>query len=199
MNIMLLFSGLVLANKEPNKVALESITGVNVVEQYKIIPKEIVQQAVAKKATTSCRKKATPTKKKTTKKKVVKKKTTKKKAKKKVVKKKKTVKKTYVSYNKSEIQSYVYNLMLQKGWSESEWYALNQIVIHESSWNPYSVNKKSGACGLFQAYKCSKMKSYGSDYKTNYKVQANWGLDYIKARYGSPTSAWAFWQKHHWY
>lgn len=193
MNLLLLG---VMVQYKIDKTQLEAITKQNVVEQYKIIPKEVIElkkaqnkqkQVVAKKKTT---------KKKVTKKKVVKKakKTTKKKT-----TKKKVVKKTYVSYNRSEIQNYVYNLMLQKGWSSNEWYALDQIVRHESSWNPNAVNKKSGACGLFQAYKCSKMASYGKDYRTNYKVQANWGLDYIKARYGSPSKAWSFWQSHHWY
>jgi len=185
--LMIILSGVILVNNhDMDKTQLEAITGTKVVKQG-IVP------VVAKKENSKAKTTKKATKKKTvkkTKKKVVKKKTTKKKV------YRQTTKKTY---NRNEIQNYVYNLMLQKGWSESEWYALNQIVIHESSWNPYSVNKKSGACGLFQAYKCSKMKSYGSDYKTNYKVQANWGLDYIKARYGSPSNAWVFWQKHHWY
>ena len=34
------------------------------------------------------------------------------------------------------------------------------------------------------------MASAGSDYQTNYKTQINWGLSYIKARYGNPQNAW---------
>lgn len=191
--LLIILSGVLLVSNEPNKAQFEAITGTKVVKQG-IVP------VVAKKENSKAKTTKKAKKKKTTKNT---KRNTKRNTKKKVVKKK-TTKKTYrqttkKTYNRNEIQNYVYNLMLQKGWNESEWYALNQIVIHESSWNPYSVNKKSGACGLFQAYKCSKMKNYGSDYKTNYKVQANWGLDYIKARYGSPSQAWSFWQKHHWF
>ena len=200
-----MLSGVMLVNSQDmGKERFEEITGTKVAEQYKIIPKEIGQQVVAKKATTSCRKKATPTKKKTTKKKVVKKTSQKKKkvkSAKKKVSKKKAIKKTKYNYryNVGEIQSYAHNLVRQYDWSEEDYQALVLLVNRESSWNPYSVNKKSKACGLFQAYPCSKMAKYGKDYRTNYKVQMKFGFEYIKARYGNPQSAWAFWQKNHWY
>ena len=128
------------------------------------------------------------------------KKVVKKKNKKKVVKKKATKKAKYnYRYNAGEIQSYAHSLVLSNGWTEADYQALVLLVNRESSWNPYAINKKSGACGLFQAYPCSKMAKYGKDYRTNYKVQVAWGMDYIKNRYGSPSSAWAFWQSHHWY
>lgn len=200
MNIMLLFSGLVLANKEPSKVALENITGVNVVEQYKVIPSEIVQQDVAKKATTSCRKKATPTKKKTTKKKVVKKKTTKKKAKKKVVKKaKKKSVRMNVKYNKNDVYNYAYSLVKSYGWSDYDWECLVKLWNRESGWNSNAVNRRSGACGIPQSLPCSKMAVEGTDYRTNYRTQIRWGIKYIANRYGSPSAAWGHSQKHHWY
>ena len=138
-------------------------------------------------------------------KKVVKKTSQKKKkvksVKKKVVKKK--AKKVYYgksyTYNKGEIQSYIHQKIYEYGWTENDYYAIVQIVNRESSFNPYSVNKKSKACGLFQAYPCSKMAKYGKDYRTNYKVQVKFGFEYIKARYQTPTKAWVFWQKNHWY
>jgi hypothetical protein len=43
------------------------------------------------------------------------------------------------------------------------------------------------------------MASAGSDWATNYKTQIKWGLKYIKNRYGSPSKAWAHFQKKHWY
>lgn len=129
------------------------------------------------------------------------KKVVKKKAKKKVVKKK--AKKVYYgksyTYNKGEMQQYAHNLVYQYGWGEDDYYAIVMIVNHESSWRPNAVNKKSGSCGLFQAYPCSKMAKYGKDYRTNYKTQMKFGFEYIKARYGNPQSAWAFWQKNHWF
>ena len=195
--LMIMLSGVMLVNSQDmNKERFEVITGTHVAVQGTV-------PVVAKKVTTSV-KKATPTKKKTTKKKVVKKTSQKKKkvksAKKKVVKKKATKKTKYnYRYNVGEIQSYAHQLVLSYGWSEQDYQALVLLVNRESSWNPYSVNKKSKACGLFQAYPCSKMAKYGKDYRTNYKVQVVWGMDYIKNRYGNPSNAWSFWQSHHWY
>ena len=121
-------------------------------------------------------------------------------AKKKVVKKKVIKKAKYnYRYNVGEIQHYIHQKIYEYGWTENDYYSIVQIVNRESSFNPYSVNKKSGSCGLFQANPCSKMAKYGKDYRTNYKVQVAWGMDYIKNRYGTPQKAWSFWQSHHWY
>ena len=119
--------------------------------------------------------------------------------------KKKTSKKKYVKvpkrirYSIGEMQQYAHNMIFEYGWTEDDYQALVLIVYKESSWRPEAVNKKSKSCGLFQAYPCSKMEKYGKDYRTNYKTQMKFGFEYIKARYGNPQSAWAFWQKHHWY
>lgn len=115
---------------------------------------------------------------------------------------KKTTKKTTVqkvNVSENEITRYLYQEVLNKGWSSEDYNAVVNIIIRESSFNVNSVNSKTGACGLFQAYPCNKMKSYGSDYRTNYKVQIAWGLDYIKNRYKTPVKAWEFWQQHKWY
>lgn len=191
--LMIMLSGVMLVNSQDmSKERFEVITGTQVVVQGKI-------PVVAKKVTTSV-KKATPTKKKTTKKKVVKKKVTKKKAKKKVVKKKALKKTKYnYRYNVGEIQSYAHQLVLSHGWTEADYQALVLLWHRESGWNPYSVNKKSGACGIPQSLPCSKMAKYGKDYRTNYKVQVKWGLDYIKARYGVPLKAWQHSQRRGWY
>lgn len=207
--LMIMLSGVMLVNNQDmGKEKFENITHTKVVEQYKIIPSEIVQQAVAKKATTSA-KKSTPTKKKTTKKKATKKKvvkkttkkTTKTKAVKKKTTKKKTTKKVYMNArgSRAEIQSYAYSLVKSYGWSDYDWECLVKLWNRESSWNPNAVNKKSGACGVPQSLPCSKMKSEGADYRTNYKTQIRWGLKYIKGRYGSPSGAWQHSQRTGWY
>ena len=117
-----------------------------------------------------------------------------------MVKKKATKKTKYnYRYNVGEIQHYIRQKIYEYGWTENDYYAIVQIVNRESSFNPYAVNKKSKACGLFQAYPCSKMVIFGNDYRTNYKVQVAWGFYYIKDRYGTPSQAWSFWQSHHWY
>lgn len=77
------------------------------------------------------------------------------------------------------------------------WGALEELIMHESGWNPYSVNSSSGACGIGQALPCSKMDCE----KWDYECQINWVADYIENRYETPTAAWAFWneQSPHWY
>ena len=209
MNILLLLSGVILANKEIDKTQLEAITKTNVVEQYKIIPQELInlkraeniqKQVVAKKKKT---KKISGKKAKIKSKNAKKVQKSKKYTKKKVVKSKKKKKPTYksyrVRYNVGEIQSYAHSLVLSYGWSEQDYQYLVLLWNRESSWNPNAVNKRSGACGIPQSLPCSKMKSAGADYRTNYKTQIRWGLNYIKARYGSPANAWGHSQKHHWY
>lgn len=188
--LMIMLSGVMLVNSQDmSKERLEVITGTQVVVQGKV-------PVVAKKATS---KKATPTKKKTTKKKVVKKKTTKKKVKKKVVKKaKKKSVRMNVTYNKNDVYNYAYSLVKSYGWSDYDWECLVKLWNRESSWNPNAVNKTSGACGIPQANPCSKA-SKGTDYRTNWRTQVHWGLNYIKKRYGSPSEAWSHSQRIGWY
>lgn len=205
MNIAIILSGVLLANKEINKTYLENITGINAVEQYKIIPNELIslkrvenmqKQVVAKKKKTKNaqkKKKIVQNKKKVlskSKKKVV--------TKKKIQKKRKKVVRTRVRYNVGEIQSYAHQLVLSYGWTEEDYNKLVLLWYRESSWNPNAVNKKSGACGIPQANPCSKA-SKGTDYRTNWRTQVAWGFYYIKDRYGTPSQAWSFWQSHHWY
>lgn len=139
---------------------------------------------------TQYNKKAT---KKTKKKKSTKKKTTKKKS----TKKKSTTK---AKHTKSECMNFAYNEVINRyHWTEDDWNALVKLWNRESGWNALAVNKKSSACGIPQALPCSKMKSRGSDYKTNCYTQINWGLGYISSRYGNPSKAWKHSQKKGWY
>ncbi len=111
----------------------------------------------------------------------------------------KKVSKTTIKVNKENIINELHKQIIQRGWSEKDYEAVLNIVQKESNFNPNSVNKKSGACGLFQAYPCSKAVKKYKDYKSNYISQIKWGLDYIQARYNNPASAWLFWQNHKWY
>ena len=97
----------------------------------------------------------------------------------------------YQAYAKSKCESY--------GWSEADFNALVALWNKESGWNPTSYNRRSGAYGIPQALPGSKMASAGSDYQTNYKTQINWGLSYIKGRYGNPSRAWAQSCRKGWY
>ena len=78
-----------------------------------------------------------------------------------------------------------------------QWGCLRDLWNHESGWS--TTNSYGSAYGIPQALPGSKMSSYGSDWRTNYKTQIKWGLHYIDGRYGSPCSAWAHFQSHNWY
>ena len=214
--LLIILSGVLLVSNEPNKAQFEVITGTKVVKQG-IVPVVTKKNTSTKKISAKKSKKNKKNvkksqkakkyktkKKKTTKNTKSNTKNTKSNTKKKVIKKKTTKKKTYkqttrVRYNVGEIQAYAHQLVREYGWTEEDYQSLVLIVYKESSWRPEAINKKSGSCGLFQAYPCSKMAKYGSDYRTNYKTQMKFGFEYIKARYQNPTKAWAFWQSHHWY
>lgn len=114
---------------------------------------------------------------------------------------KKTIKKITmkINYNQQEILNYLHQEVLNMGWSSADYELVVNILIKESGINPNSVNKTSGACGLFQAYPCKKAIKQYPDYMTNYKSQVKWGLNYIKDRYKTPSNAWKFWQEHKWY
>ena len=113
---------------------------------------------------------------------------------------KKVVKIPKVKVNKTEMLDYLYQQVIAQGWNDNDYNAIMNILKRENSnFNISAVNEKSGACGLFQAKPCSKMKKYGSDYKTNYKTQIAFGIDHIKSRYGTPVKAWEFWLNNHWY
>ena len=176
------------------KKILIILMGVLLIYSEPVVAKNKTSNIKIAKSIKKAKKKAKKVVKKTSQKKKVKS------AKKKVVKKKATKKTKYnYRYNVGEIQHYIHQKIYEYGWTESDYYAIVQIINRESSFNPYAVNKKTGSCGLFQAYPCSKMAKYGKDYRTNYKTQMKFGFEYIKARYQTPTKAWSFWQSHHWY
>jgi predicted nucleic acid-binding Zn-ribbon protein len=85
--------------------------------------------------------------------------------------------------------------------NDSEWPALDTLWEGESGWNQFADNPTSDAYGIPQALPGSKMASHGPDWRTNPGVQIAWGLDYIRGRYGTPSSALAAWRSRspHWY
>ncbi|MFI6776054.1 transglycosylase SLT domain-containing protein [Nocardia sp. NPDC050412] len=77
--------------------------------------------------------------------------------------------------------------------------AFDAVITHESGWDVFAINPKSGAYGLGQALPAEKMQTHGADWRINPLTQIRWTYDYMNDRYGSPDGAWAFWQQHHWY
>jgi hypothetical protein len=82
---------------------------------------------------------------------------------------------------------------------DKQFSCLDKLWHRESAWRWNAHNKSSGAYGIPQALPGSKMKSAGSDWKTNPITQVKWGLRYIDRRYGSPCGAWSHFKAHHWY
>ena len=103
------------------------------------------------------------------------------------------------TYTKKECKNYAYKEVIKRGWSKKDYDNLVKLWNKESGWNAKAKNKRSGACGIPQAYPCSKMRKYGKDYRSNCKVQIDWGLNYIKKRYKNPTKAWNHFKKRRWY
>jgi hypothetical protein len=92
---------------------------------------------------------------------------------------------------------YAYSKMRSYGWGPQEFAALQQLWNGESGWDYTARNPSSGALGIPQALG----HTLPGDYSTNPTTQIDWGMRYIKQRYGSPTRALAFWQANspHWY
>ncbi|MBR3249863.1 MAG: G5 domain-containing protein [Clostridia bacterium] len=110
-----------------------------------------------------------------------------------------TIARSSISGSVSEYVEYAQAKCYSYGWTENDVDCLVSLWNRESGWNPNSYNASSGAYGIPQALPASKMASAGSDYMTNYKTQINWGIGYIKSRYGSPSAAWAHSQRTGWY
>ncbi|WP_250027724.1 lytic transglycosylase domain-containing protein [Paractinoplanes maris] len=91
------------------------------------------------------------------------------------------------------------SLMLDAGFKISQFSCLEKLWKKESGWNHKASNPSSGAYGIPQALPGGKMKSAGSDWRSNPATQIEWGLGYIEGRYGTPCSAWGHSQDVGWY
>lgn len=106
---------------------------------------------------------------------------------------------TYISGSVAEYQAYARARCSAYGWSTADFNCLVALWNKESKWNPNAYNASSGAYGIPQALPASKMATAGTDYRTNYKTQINWGLSYISSGYGSPSAAWSHSKSTGWY
>jgi hypothetical protein len=100
----------------------------------------------------------------------------------------------------SGAQAIARDMMASKfGWGADQASCLINLWQKESGWRADALNASSGATGIPQALPGSKMASHGADWQTNPMTQIAWGLDYIKAVYGTPCGAWAKSQSVGWY
>ena len=99
----------------------------------------------------------------------------------------------------SGAQAYASSQLAKFGWGQDQMQALVKLWNLESDWSTTATNSSSGAYGIAQALPGNKMNSAGDDWQTNYRTQIDWGLGYIKDRYGSPANALAFHYSVGWY
>ena len=86
-----------------------------------------------------------------------------------------------------EMQEYAHKRVLEMGWSEADFTELVWLWNRESGWNPNAHNASSGAHGIPQCLGHAECQT--AAYQNDYKTQIEWGLNYIKGRYGSPSIA----------
>lgn len=96
-------------------------------------------------------------------------------------------------------QAIAYDMVLARGWDQSEFECLVALWNRESRWNVYAHNTSSGAYGIPQALPGDKMATAGADWQTNPATQITWGLGYIAGRYGTPCGAWEHSELKGWY
>src|SRR5450759_1880221 len=100
---------------------------------------------------------------------------------------------------------------VDRHWGLSQSQCASLIFEYEARWDPHATNKSSGAYGLPQAKPASKLANWAEAkakaaveagdgeaawlyraWRDNPVVQAEWGVDYMTRRYGSPCAALAF-------
>ena len=98
-------------------------------------------------------------------------------------------------------QAYAASRLGAYGWGSGQMGCLVSLWNIESGWRWNAYNASSGAYGIPQSLPGSKMATAGADWTTSSSTQIEWGLGYIRARYGSPCSAYAFETSHtpYWY
>ena len=85
------------------------------------------------------------------------------------------------------------------GFGQEQFSCLDSLYMSESGWDVHADNPTSSAYGIPQALPGEKMSSAGGDWADNAATQIEWGLGYIRSRYGTPCQAWSFKQGNNWY
>jgi len=87
------------------------------------------------------------------------------------------------------------------GWTGSQWDALYKLWMGESGWRHWADNPTSDAYGIPQAMSNIHKETATEAWRNSPAKQIEWGLKYIKGRYGTPAKAWSFWNSKnpHWY
>lgn len=106
-------------------------------------------------------------------------------------------------HGSAQLQQLAHAMYLQAGMPPGEWDDFNELISHESGWNPTAQNPGSTAHGLGQ-FLDSTWRSVGGSKTDNPVQQLAYIFQYLKQRpdyHGSPAAAWSLWQSRspHWY
>lgn len=93
---------------------------------------------------------------------------------------------------------YAKMLVISRWNSDSQYECLDKLWTQESHWNPKARNKSSGAYGIAQ-FMPTTWGNYKVKKTSSAMKQVDYGLHYIKVRYGSACKAWAHEKKYGWY
>ena len=101
----------------------------------------------------------------------------------------------------AQAQAYARSRLGAYGWGPGQMPPLIALWNGESGWNRLARNPSSGAYGIPQALPPGKMGPAANPPTSSAAAQINWGLGFIKGRYGSPGSAYGSWlsRSPHWY
>lgn len=78
-------------------------------------------------------------------------------------------------------------------WTDEEWTCLDSLWSQQSSWDHSLVDPTTGARGIV-GFNPALHGSMPSGFQGSASAQISWGLNYIQESYGSPCSAWRYWQ-----
>jgi len=84
-------------------------------------------------------------------------------------------------------------MMLDAGFDYDEFDDLTELWNRESDWLTGAANPNSSARGIPQAMTSLHEGTDTEEWLTSAERQIEWGLDYIRRRYGSPSKALAKW------
>ena len=95
-------------------------------------------------------------------------------------------------------KQYAKVLVMEKWESKAEFTCLARLWGKESAWN-YKAKSPTNDYGIPQRNMPRATKAQIAKFLANHTVQIDWGVGYIKHRYGSPCEAWKFWERRNWY
>ena len=100
----------------------------------------------------------------------------------------------------TEAQAYAKSILPKYGFTADQFHDLILLWDRESSWRMNAENVGSGAYGIPQADPDGGQGIANSAaYRNNAMIQIQWGLKYIKQRYGTITAAWEHELTNGWY